>query len=75
MTCSSCGVSMESGFMYVRGFGGALFWSATKNTGFFSRRGLEQVDLDRISVTGTGAQAVVSAARCPSCGVIAFRSK
>ncbi len=73
MKCSSCGKDMESCFMYVRGFGGALFWAKTKDTRFFSRRGLEQIDLTRLSVGRTGTQAVLNAARCPSCATIAFK--
>lgn len=65
---------MESGFMYVRGLGGSLFWSKAKDTRFFSRRGLEQIDLGRLSLTSTAAQAVLGAARCRSCATIAFKA-
>ena len=73
MKCPSCGKDMESGFIYVRGIGGSLFWSKSKDTRFFSRRGLEQIDLSKLSRTGTGTQAVLDAARCSSCTIIAFR--
>ena len=74
MLCPSCMKDMESGFLYVRGFGGALFWSEAGNISFFSRRGLDQIDLTNLSVTGTGAQAVLAAARCPACTMIAFET-
>jgi hypothetical protein len=41
---------------------------------FFSRKALEQVDLGRVSVTPTGAQAVLEAWRCPACRIVAFKS-
>ena len=74
MLCPSCKKDMESGFLYVRGFGSALFWSGAGDTGFLSRRGLDQIDLTNLSVTGTGAQAVLAAARCPACTMIAFKT-
>lgn len=60
--------------MYVRGFGGSLLWSKRGDTRFFSRRGLEIIDLGRLSQTRTGAQAVLPAARCPSCATLAFKA-
>jgi len=74
MKCPACGKDMDAGFMYVRGLGGALYWSKSKDARFFSRRGLEQIDLSRLSLRGTSAQAVLDAARCPSCAVIAFKA-
>ena len=74
MKCPSCGKEMEPGFLYVRGLGGSLFWSVAKDTRFFSRRGLEQIDLGRLSLTRTAAQAVLSAARCYSCATITFQA-
>jgi hypothetical protein len=74
MKCPSCSKDMQPGFMYVRGLGGSLFWSETKDTRSFSRRGLEQIDLSRLSLTSTAAQAVFSAARCRPCSLIAFKA-
>jgi len=74
MKCPSCGKDMEVGFLYVRGIGGSLFWSEANDTGFFSRRNLEQIDLEHLSVKGTAAQAVLKAARCRSCTLIAFEA-
>lgn len=74
MKCSACERDMDQGFMYVRGLGGALFWSRNKEARFWSRQGLEQVDLAAVSVTGVGAQAVLEAWRCGSCGLLTFRS-
>jgi hypothetical protein len=51
-----------------------FFWSEDKDTGFLSRRNLEQIDLGRLSVAGTGAQAVLNATRCRSCALIAFKA-
>ena len=75
MKCPSCGKDMESGFIYVRGISGSLFWSKSKDTSFLSRRGLEQIDLSKLSRTGTGTQAVLDASRCISCTIIAFKSE
>jgi hypothetical protein len=74
MNCPACGKELESGFLYVRGVGGALFWSRTKDVGFLSRKGLEQIDLGAASVTGTGTQAVIESWRCGGCGTILFRT-
>lgn len=75
MKCPECGQDMESGFIYVRGLGGSLFWSKSKDTGFMSRKGLEQIDLRKISVTGLAAQGVVPAERCATCAMVAFKSE
>ncbi len=75
MNCPACSAKMGEGFIYVRGIGGSLFWSKSKTVSFFSRKELEQVDLTKLSVTPTGMQAVLEACRCPSCGVLAFRSR
>ena len=75
MKCPSCGQDMEPGYIYVRGIGGSLFWSKSKNTRFFSRKGLEQIDLSKVSVTGIGAQAVLNASRCEPCSTVTFKSK
>jgi hypothetical protein len=72
MKCPSCVEEMEEGFLYLRGLGGSLFWSEHSDTGFFSRQNLEQIDLGQVSITGTAAQAVLKAARCRRCNLIAF---
>jgi hypothetical protein len=74
MRCPSCDGVLGEGFLYVRGFGGALFWGSAKDVGFLSRQGLEQIDLDAASVTGTGTQAVLEGWRCDRCKMVAFRS-
>ena len=74
MKCPACDGGLEQGFMYVRGIGGALFWGRTKESGFLSRKGLEQIDLNAASVTGTGMQAVLEAWRCDDCKILVFRS-
>ncbi|MCP4391768.1 MAG: hypothetical protein GY802_25965 [Gammaproteobacteria bacterium] len=73
LKCPSCETDLESGFLYTRGIGGALFWSLKGDTGMWSRKHLEQIDLDRISTTGTGAQAVIKAWRCSHCEFVCFR--
>ncbi|MGE5276633.1 MAG: PF20097 family protein [Acidobacteriota bacterium] len=75
MKCPSCDGGLEEGFLYVRGIGGALFWSSAKDVGFLSRQGLEQIDLSAASVTGTGTQAVLEAWKCDRCKMVGFRSK
>ena len=72
MNCPSCETTLEKGFLYVRGFGGSLFWSTSGSTRFFSRRDLDPVNLGRLSTTPTGGQAVLEAWRCPDCGLVAF---
>lgn len=75
MNCAECGKEMEPGFVYVRGMGGSLFWSTDGDVRFPSKRGLEQLDLSKLSTTSIGAQAVVSASRCTQCGVVSFQYK
>ncbi len=74
MNCPNCSNEMEKGFLYVRGFAGSLFWSTSGHVRFFSREGLQQIDLSRLSQTPTGAQAVLPASRCSTCSMIAFKS-
>lgn len=73
MKCSECGKEMEAGYLYVRGVGGSLFWSADGNVRYPSKRTLEQLDLSRLSTTPTGAQGVLKASRCEDCGVLSLR--
>lgn len=73
LKCPSCETGLEPGFLYLRGIGSALFWSEHGDTGIMSRKNLEQIQLDKISLTGTGAQAVIESWRCPDCDFICFR--
>ena len=75
MTCPECDSDMDDGFLYVRGTGASLAWSADPDTRFFSKKGLELVNLTELSRTPTGGQAVLDAPRCPKCGLVVFRSK
>jgi hypothetical protein len=75
MNCPKCGATMASGFLYVRGVGGALFWGESPDVGFLSRKGLEQIDLSAVSLAGTGTQAVIESWRCGGCGIVAFRGE
>lgn len=74
MPCPQCNHELESGFLYVRGFGSSLCWGWDSTTGFLSRRGLEQIDLTNMSVTGTASQGVPQAKRCTGCSAIVFES-
>lgn len=75
MICPNCESELETGFIYVRGIGAALHWSGSGKVGAFSRKNLEQIDLGRISMTPTGAQAVLPALRCNNCSTVVFESK
>ncbi len=65
---------MEKGYLYLRGLGGSLFWGTKKDIRFFSRRELELIDISKISLIRPAAQAVLAAAKCPGCGMIAFQA-
>jgi hypothetical protein len=65
---------MEKGYLYVRGLGGSLFWGMKKDTRFYSRRELQQIDLGKLSLIRPAAQAVLDAAKCPRCGMISFKA-
>ena len=73
LSCPSCGSDLKSGYLYVRGFGAALFWSQVADTGLFSRQDLEQIDLSQVSRTDPGGQAIVEAKQCPACRLVCFR--
>ena len=73
--CPFCSAPVEETYLYVRGVFSALHFSANPDVSWFSRSDLTQIDLGAVSKTGTGAQAVVSALRCESCGSISFRAR
>jgi len=72
--CPSCGADLKTGFLYLRGIGGSLFWSTQKDVALLSRRGLEHIDLNRLGLAGAGGQTILDAHRCPSCSTIVFKS-
>jgi len=74
-TCPFCSAPLEDAYLYVRGVFAALHFSSKPDVSWLSRSELTQVDLDAVSKTGTGAQAVISALRCESCGSISFRTQ
>ena len=74
MKCPECGNEMEKGYLYVRGFGGSLYWGSNKDTSFFSRRGLQQIDLSKMSVVSPAAQAVLEASQCGTCRAVYFKA-
>ena len=67
MTCPECQVQMDKGFLYVRGIGSSLARSSDPKIRFFSKKGLDLVNLTELSRTPTGGQAVLDASRCPHC--------
>lgn len=71
--CLYCDEALAEAYLYVRGIGASLSWSARPDVPLISRRDLTQVDLERISSGGTGMQAIVPALRCDACGAIVFR--
>ncbi len=73
MNCPECSTEMELGFLYVRGMGSSLAWSSDPNVRFFSKKGLDIVNLTELSRTPTGGQAVLEAARCSGCNIVSFR--
>lgn len=72
--CPFCSAKLTESYLYVRGLGAALHWSARPDIGLLSRTNLNQVNLSDISITDTGGQAVISALRCDSCNSISFKS-
>ncbi len=74
MTCPECRNGMEAGYLYVRGFGGSLFWGTRKDARFYSRRELMQIDLGKLSAIRPAAQAVLPAGKCGKCGMISFKA-
>ncbi len=74
MKCPSCAAEMSEGFLYVRGIGGAMFWSGSETASFLSRQDLVQIDLERASVRPVGTQAVLKAWSCMRCAMLTFRS-
>ena len=74
MKCAECGNEMETGFLYVRGFAGSLYWGTKGDTSFLSRKELQQIDLGKVSVVRPAAQAVVKAGKCAACGTVLFKA-
>jgi hypothetical protein len=74
MTCPECKTEMDAGYLYVRGAGGALFWSTKNDVGFSKREDLTQIDLDKLSATRPAAQAVIPANKCGACGIVSFKA-
>lgn len=73
--CPFCSAPLGEAYLYVRGIGAALYRSSDPDVRFFSRSNLEQISLDKISLTGTGAQAVIRALSCEKCGSVSFKSE
>lgn len=71
--CSFCSSAMTPIYLYVRGLGAALHLSAKPDVGVLSRANLHQIDLDKISRSETGGQAVIGAYQCESCDAISFK--
>ena len=73
--CPFCSAPLGETYLYVRGIGATLYRSSNPDVRFFSRSNLEQIRLDKISLTGTGAQAVIRALSCESCGSVSFKAE
>ena len=73
MMCSNCQTEMDHGALYVRGIGGSLHWSNRNDVGILSRKDLSQINLNKISITPVGKQAVLESWRCTACSMIMFK--
>jgi len=75
MKCQNCDKEMTVGFIYLRGLGGSLHWATSKDISILSRNGLEQMDLDKMSVVGSSIQAIIEALRCAACQKVTFNTQ
>jgi hypothetical protein len=73
-TCPFCSSSLDEAYLYLRGVSVGLHHSARPDVSLFSRSDLTQIDLREISESDPGAQAIIKALRCPSCGSISFKA-
>lgn len=74
-TCPYCSEPLEEAYLYVRGIFSSLHVSGSPTVPWHSRFELQQLDLNALSETGTGSQAVIGALRCKSCGSISFQAQ
>lgn len=72
--CPFCGDPMNGAHLYVRGLGASLHLSSRADVGLMSRNDLQQINLDNLSRTDTGAQAVIPVLNCTSCGSVSLRT-
>jgi hypothetical protein len=72
--CPFCASPMATEYLYLRGIGGALHRSDRPDVGLFSRKGLEQINLDKISRTPAGTQVVLDTLHCSACDAICFQA-
>ena len=70
--CSFCSSSMDQVYLYLRGMSVGLHYSSRPDVSLFSKSDLTQIDLRDISVSDPGAQAIIGALRCTSCGSFSF---
>ena len=73
-SCPYCQAGLVEAFLYVRGIAGSLQIGESADVGLFSRAGLTQINLDDISTTDPGTQAVIPSLHCDNCGTLAFRT-
>ena len=73
-TCPFCSSSLVEAYLYLRGLSVGLHYSARPDVSLFSRSDLTQINLKDISESDPGAQAIIGALRCPSCGSISFKA-
>ncbi len=70
MKCPSCDQDLTEGYVYVRGFGASLHWGERSDVSWFSRKGLEMIDLRDYSLLAPRTQARVRGRRCRGCGAL-----
>ena len=73
--CPFCAETMSGAHLYVRGLFTSLHLSNRANVGLMSRSDLRQINLDDLSQTDTGAQAVIPVLNCTACQSISFRAE
>ncbi len=71
--CPFCSSSLVEAYLYLRGLSVGLHYSSKPDISLFSKSGLTQIDLRDISEADPGAQAVIRALRCESCGSMSFK--
>jgi len=75
MKCQNCDKEMTGGFIYLRGLGVSLHWATSKDISILTRKGLERMDLGKMSVVGIGKQAIIEALRCDACQKVTFNTQ
>lgn len=72
--CPFCAGPISQAHLYIRGLGASLHLSERADVGLMSRSDLRQINLDHLSKTDAGAQAVIPVLNCTSCGSVSFKT-